>query len=122
MWNIIEMRYLKRHHKLNQYLKTQLIPQTTPLPTQRTKKTSPDQTTDGMPSSRRDQDVRGLTPDRTCPRQGQTKEKHPITPKVTRPSTYTMIESTTHMITSTISSSCLVGTTNEMSKPSEPNN
>ena len=36
---------------------TQLIPQTTPLPTQRTKKTSPDQTTDGMPSSRRDQDA-----------------------------------------------------------------
>ena len=33
---------------------TQLIPQTTPLPTQRTKETSPDQTTDGTPSSRRD--------------------------------------------------------------------
>ena len=29
---------------------TQLIPQTTPLSTPRTKKTSPDQTTDGMPS------------------------------------------------------------------------
>ena len=74
-----------------------------------------------MPFSRRDQDTRGLTPNRTCPRQGQTKEKL-ITPKVTRLSTYTTIESTTRTITPTISSSCLIGTTSEMSEPSGPNN
>ena len=40
---------------------------------------------------------------------------------VTRPSIFTMIESTTHMITPTILSSCLVRTTSEMSEPSGPN-
>ena len=42
----------------------QLIPQTTPLPTPRIKKTSPDQTMDGMPSNRRNQDVREQILDR----------------------------------------------------------
>ena len=101
---------------------TQLIPQTTPLPTPRTRKTSPDQTMYGMPSNRSDQDARGLALERTDPRQRQTEEKLSITPKVTRPSIFTMIESTTHTITPTISSSHLVRTTSEMSEPSGPNN
>ena len=100
----------------------QLIPQTTPLLIPRTKKTSPDQTTDGMPSSRRDQDARGPTPNRMHHRQGQTEVKLPITPKVTKPLTFTIIESVTHMITPTISPSCLVRTTSEVSELSGPNN
>ena len=40
-----------------------------------TKKTSPDQTMDGMPSNRRDQDARQLTLERRDPRQRQTEEK-----------------------------------------------
>ena len=101
---------------------TQLIPQTTPLPTLRTKKTFPDQTTDGTPSSRRDQDTRGLTPDRTHLRQRQNKEKLLTIPKVTRPLIYTTIGSTTHIITPISSPTHLVRTTSEVSEPRGPNN
>ena len=65
-----------------------------------------------MPSSRKDQDARGCTLEKTDPRKGQTEEKLPITPTVTRPSIFTMIESTTHTITPVTSSSHLVRTTN----------
>ena len=46
--------------------------QTIPLPTPRTKRTTLDQTTEGMPSSRGDHDTRETTPDGACPKQGQT--------------------------------------------------
>ena len=101
---------------------TQLIPQTTPLSTPRTKKTSSDQTTDGTLSSRRDQDTRGLTTDRIHLRQGQTEEKFLTTLKVSRPSTYTVIESMTHTITPTSSPTHLVRATSAVSEPSGPDN
>ena len=75
-----------------------------------------------MPSNRRDQDTGGLTPSRAYPRQGQTKEKLLTTSEVTRPSTYTMIGSMTHMITPTISPNHLLRTTSERSEPSGLNN
>ena len=77
---------------------------------------------DGMPSDRKDKDARGLTQERTDPRQKQTEEKVLITPTVTRPSIFTMIESTTHTITPIISSSHLVRATSKMSELSGPNN
>ena len=96
--------------------------QTIPLPTPRTKRTTPDQTTEGTPSSRRDQDTRETTPDGTCPKQGQTEEKHIMAPRVTRPLTSTMIDDTIHMITLTISSSHFLRTMNEVMETGAPIN
>ena len=57
--------------------------QTIPLPTPRTKRIIPDQIMEGMPSSRRDQEVRETISNETHPKHGHTEEKHPPTPRHT---------------------------------------
>ena len=99
-----------------------LSEQTIPLPTPRTKRSTPDQTMEGTPSSGRDQEARETIPDETHPKQGQTEEKLLVTPRITRPLTHTMIDNTTHMITPTMSSSHFVRTTNEIIETDLPNN
>ena len=96
--------------------------QTIPLPTPRTKRTTPDQTTEGMSSSGRDQVTRETTPDGRCPKQGQTEEKLLMAPRVTRPLTSTKIDDTTPMITATISSSHFVRATNKVMEAGAPIN
>ena len=73
--------------------------QTIPLPTPRTKRTTPDQTMEGMPSSRRDQEVRETITNETHPKQGQTEEKCPPTPRHTQITPTTMMRSTALTIT-----------------------
>ena len=76
-----------------------LSEQTIPLPTPRTKRTTPDQTMEGMPSSRRDQEVRETVTNETHPKQGQTEEKHPPTPRHTQIIPTMMMRSTALIIT-----------------------
>ena len=73
--------------------------QTILLPTPRTKRNTPDQTMEGMPSSRRDQGVRETITNETCPKQGQTEEKCPPTPRHTQLTPTMMMRSTVLAIT-----------------------
>ena len=57
-----------------------LSEQTIPLPTPRIKRSTPDQTTEGMSSGRRDPEGSKTISDETHPKQGQTKEKCLHTP------------------------------------------
>ena len=75
------------------------LEQTIALPTPRTKRTIPDQTMEGMPSSRRDQEVRETISDETHPKHGQTEEKCPSTPRHTQMTPTTMMRSTALAIT-----------------------
>ena len=76
-----------------------LSEQTIPLPTPRTKRTTPDQTIEGMPCSRRDQDVRETITNEIHPKYGQTEEKHPPTPRHTQMTPTMMMRSTALTIT-----------------------
>ena len=54
---------------------------------------------EGTPSSKRDQEVRETITDETCPKQGQTEEKHPPTSRHTQITPTTMMRSTALTIT-----------------------
>ena len=77
---------------------------TIPLPTPRMKRIIPDHTMEGMPSSRRDQEVREAISNETHPKHGQTEEKHPPTPRHTQITPTMMMRSTILPITPSTSS------------------
>ena len=81
-----------------------LSEQTIPLATPRTKRSTPDQTMEGTSSGRRDLEARETISDETCPKQGQTEEKHPPTPSHTRTTSTTMMRSTALTVTQPIPS------------------
>ena len=81
-----------------------LSEQTIPLPTPRIKRSTPDQTMEGMSSGRRDPEASETISDETHPKQGQTEEKHLHTPSPTKTTSTTMMRSTALTVTQPIPS------------------